>query len=80
MRPPASTGSYEVNRSTGMNQGKTNIEQSGAVTGKKDPSILKPSGQVSTEKESSGGTIGIISKPKIEPKVDNYMPPKNVQP
>ena len=45
------TTSVEVNRSTTtvthvtqVTQQKVDINQSGAITGKKDPSILKPSG------------------------------------
>ena len=79
------TTTVEVNRSTTVThvtqvtQQKGDINQSGAITGKKDPSILKPSGPSNAPKESSGGTIGIISKPKI----DNYVQEKktgNVQP
>ena len=61
------------------------MNQSGAITGKKDPSILRPSGPSYSE-DRSGGTIGIISKPKIEPKAetkkDNYVKPapENTQP
>jgi len=56
------------------------MNQSGAITGKKDPSILKPSGASSTDKPSSGGTIGIISKPKIDNYVKPGKTPENVQP
>lgn len=77
-----------MNRSGGYSQPRADTNQSGgAVTGKKDPSILKPSG-ASYSEDKSGGTIGIISKPKIDPKVepkkDNYVKPtpvhENTQP
>lgn len=62
-----------------MNQGKAGLDQSGgAITGRKEPSILKPSGP--SEKESSGGTIGIISKPKIDPKKEPSVPQPPPQP
>ena len=51
------------------------MNRSGAVLGRKEPSIIKSS-QDDTKSKEPGGTIGIISKPQI----DNYVKPSNPQP